>query len=242
MSSRGNSNIWRLKNLVNQRGMHHSRPWCFQMSPVFCLGLFTWRKYLVSFQSQLIKLHFLFLRSSQLWRTEQSLPKAHWLLIVMVPFLSSLGENVRWLRFYVFLHAWKSQILSFFLFQCHTHFKSPVLPHQFCVQLSYLFMEQKNKDKPLYSITAFTRLKTERLSSSGLSGVKRPFDTLYTMGGSEVCYCTFPQARIKLHKYTRNPDLRALPLPFFLCVCALMASWAPCGSPWCLLAHWQRSE
>ncbi len=97
MSSRGNSNIWRLTYLVNQCGMYHSRPWCFQMSPVFCLGLFICQKYLVSFQSQLIKLHFLFLRSSQLCRTEQFLPEAHWLLIVMVPFLSSLGEKVNWL-------------------------------------------------------------------------------------------------------------------------------------------------
>jgi len=112
--------------------MHHSRPSCFQMSPVFCLGLFTCRKYFVSFQSHLIKLHFLFLRSSQLCRTEQSLPEAPWLLIVMVPFLSSLEEKSSYMdsfnRFLCFpLTAWKSQIyLSFFLSSA---------------QLSYLFVE-----------------------------------------------------------------------------------------------------
>jgi len=50
------------------------------------------------------------------------------------------------------------------------------------------------------------------------------------MGGSEVCFCTFPQARIKLHKYTSNPDPQSSPSPF-LSVCALASSWAPCGSP-----------
>lgn len=134
MSSRGNSKNWRLTYLVNQCGMHHSRPWCFQMSPVFCLGLFTCQKYLVSFQSQLIKLHFLFLRSSRLCRTEQFLPEAHWLLIVMVPFLSSLGEKVNWLStgFYVFLQmAGKVKSIFYlclsFLSKCHIHFISSVL-------------------------------------------------------------------------------------------------------------------